>query len=155
MIFSKRYNIDIDKISPEELTTVMAKPHQVGSRAISALAWFIKLIHDNAESSFQWYSEYGLWYSVLSNSGTIRMRQVLYTNREPVYLIEKSFRHCQLYTPIAHFNFLHRPGVTSGFGQWKSGSRRSSGRRVYLEHQTGVWSSGLSTDWRGLKKHFR
>ena len=58
--FSKRYDIDIDKFSPEELMAVMARPHQVGSRTVSALVWFIKLIHDNAEASFQWYSQHGL-----------------------------------------------------------------------------------------------
>jgi hypothetical protein len=58
--FSKRYEIDVDKISPEELMAVMVRPHQVASSTVSALVWFIELIHDNAEASFQWYSQYGL-----------------------------------------------------------------------------------------------
>ncbi len=60
MAFSKHYNIDIDKISPEELVAVMTRPHRVASSTVSALVWFIELIHDNAEASFQWYSQYGL-----------------------------------------------------------------------------------------------
>jgi hypothetical protein len=58
--FSKRYNVDMENIRPEELITVMARPHRVASRTVSALVWFIELIHDNAEASFQWYSQYGL-----------------------------------------------------------------------------------------------
>ena len=60
ILFSKRYGLDVDKISPEELMAIMARPHQLGSRSVSALVWFIKLIHDNAESSFQWYSQHDL-----------------------------------------------------------------------------------------------
>ncbi len=58
--FSNRYDVDMVKITAEELMTVMARPHQVASRTVSALVWFIELIHDNAESPFQWYSQYGL-----------------------------------------------------------------------------------------------
>ncbi|ESZ98208.1 phosphotransferase family protein [Sclerotinia borealis F-4128] len=58
--FSEHYNVDITNIRPEELIKVMARPHQVASRTVSALVWFIELMHDDAESSFQWYSQYGL-----------------------------------------------------------------------------------------------
>ena len=58
--FSKRYNVDMENVRPEELIAVMARPYRVASRTVSALAWFIELIHDNAEASFQWYSQYGL-----------------------------------------------------------------------------------------------
>jgi hypothetical protein len=58
--FSKRYNVDVENIRPEELITVMARPHGVASRTVSALIWFIELIHDSAEASFQLYSQYGL-----------------------------------------------------------------------------------------------
>lgn len=57
--FYKRYNVDMEKSTPEELMTVMARPRQVTSRTVSALIWYIELIHDNADSSFQWYSQYG------------------------------------------------------------------------------------------------
>lgn len=58
--FSKRYNVDMEDMMPDELTKVMTRPHPVASRTLSALVWFIELIHDNAEPSFKWYSQYGL-----------------------------------------------------------------------------------------------